>query len=117
MAFKVSISIGDERKLKERMERAPQHVRKAFGIAMQKSALLVEADAKRRTPVDTGRLRASIYTKIGLVRSTVQPKTNYALYVHEGTRHMRPRPYMEQAAEAMEGRVQKIFLKEIDKAI
>ncbi len=63
---------------------------------IQEIAFLVEAGSKRVTPVKTGRLRASIYTTLGDMgmKATVQPNTNYAIYVHEGTKYMRGRPFM-----------------------
>lgn len=61
-----------------------------FRDALQKSAIVVENEAKRLAPVDTGRLRAShhhwldggavpLWAKIG-------PNASYARYVHDGTR-------------------------------
>lgn len=48
-----------------------------------------EASAKRRCPVDTGRLRQSIGHKIDVhpmrVHLDVYAATSYATYVHEGT--------------------------------
>jgi phage gpG-like protein len=57
-------------------------------------AYRIERESKQVTPVDTGRLRASIYTEIGNLKAKVQPDVFYDIFVHEGTRYMRARPFM-----------------------
>lgn len=59
--------------------------------------------AKERCPVDTGRLRSSIGVtqplSLGGRRLVVRVGTNvrYAVFVHEGTRYMRARPFLREA--------------------
>jgi len=76
-------------------------------------AFLVEREAKQVTPVDTGRLRASIRV-LPMIRSLegiIQTHTEYAIYVHSGTRYMRARPFMYwgavSAVEGFESRLSK----------
>jgi len=56
---------------------------------------LVENGAKRRAPVDTGRLRSSITTSMGTFNGKpaafVGTNVDYAIYVHEGTGIYGPR--------------------------
>jgi len=63
-------------------------------------AATVERFAKQLTPVRTGRLRGSInFTPASLFpRVEVGPHTGYAVYVHEGTKYMRARPFMKYGA-------------------
>lgn len=63
-------------------------------------AFAVERYAKQLTPVDSGRLRASIHTTPMMfgVKAIVSTKTEYAVYVHEGTKYMRGRPFMKYGA-------------------
>lgn len=68
---------------------------KALQDAVAKFAFSVERESKKVTPVDTGRLRASIATDVGTLRATIAPHTNYAVFVHEGTRFMKGRPFMD----------------------
>lgn len=89
----------------------------ALQNAIEKGAMILEKDSKKNTPVDTGRLRASIYSTIKPLSATVQPKTDYAVFVHEGTRFMKGRPYMRQAVDSNEKRIEDVFVKEIEKAI
>ena len=65
-----------------------------------RSAYEIEAEAKRRVPVDTGALRNSIQTwRSGSLRASVAPHMEYAAFVEFGTRKQRARPYMVPAAE------------------
>jgi HK97 gp10 family phage protein len=74
-----------------------------------KSAFEIERAAKILSPVDTGRLRASIATSLGVmnrgITSIVSTNVFYAIYVHEGTKRMRKRPFMRQAAESSIGKI------------
>ncbi|SNR92352.1 HK97-gp10 family putative phage morphogenesis protein [Hymenobacter mucosus] len=68
-----------------------------------KYLLLIESEAKRRAPVDTGRLRASIYadpTPDGL-GGRVAVQAEYAMYVELGTRLIQAQPFLFPAAEAL----------------
>ena len=70
----------------------------------------VKARSMADTPVDTGRLQRSHYTRYNpysalgfyLEIGTGYPKDSqatYDIYVHEGTRYMRGRPYLREAVE------------------
>lgn len=67
----------------------------------------VTNSAKRRCPVDTSRLRASIRYRMfsdatGLF-AMVGSDVEYALFVHEGTRYMAGRPFLTEALLATIG--------------
>lgn len=93
----------------------------------QKSALMLEAEAKRRAPVRTGRLKNSITTsQAGLTRGElaagqlaavyeVGPTVNYGAYVELGTRRMAPEPYLIPAADKIEPIFEQALEKAIDK--
>lgn len=71
------------------------NLKKGISQAIERLAFTTEREAKKVTPVDTGRLRASIATNITPFRAIVAPHTHYAGFVHEGTRYMRARPYLK----------------------
>lgn len=67
----------------------PDNIAKFIQQAGSAAALEIEGQAKKFAPVDTGRLRASIGTSIGItnrLQAIVQTNVNYAAYVHEGTK-------------------------------
>lgn len=70
----------------------------AKGFASAKGPLL--ADTQRRTPVDTGELRGSETATSDDTSLTLTASSDHAVYVHQGTRRMRARPFMTDAIEA-----------------
>lgn len=82
---------------------------KAIHDILTEFAFTVERYSKQVTPVDTGRLRASIGTGFliasgigGGGTARVAPHTDYAGFVHEGTRRMKARPFMKWGVEFAE---------------
>lgn len=68
---------------------------------LDRTAIAVESGAKRNTPVDTGRLRASIVRQeFGRFNRTVGTNVEYAIHVEFGTRYQRAQPFLYPAAEA-----------------
>lgn len=69
-----------------------------LGRYMLKTGIKVQRLAKTRCPVDTGRLRASINVDLKPDNKVVVgTKVQYALFVHEGTRYVRARPFLRSA--------------------
>lgn len=74
------------------------------GRFMLRTAIRVENAAKAKCPVDTGRLRASIgVAQQGDNSVIVQATADYAIYVHDGTRYMRARPFLRDALNEVVG--------------
>lgn len=73
--------------------------------AMLRLGIQVQTEARRRCPVDTGRLRASIGVTLDAISTgpvvTVGSIVSYALYVHNGTRYMAGRPFLTDALAAV----------------
>ena len=74
----------------------------AISKAMKEAVLIVEADAKRKAPVDTGRLRASITNEIReiarqVIEGRVGTNVDYARYLELGTSRMSAKPYLRPA--------------------
>lgn len=74
----------------------------ALERAMKEAVLIVEADARRHSPVDTGRLRASITNEVREIAGTVLEgrvgtNVDYAKYVELGTSKMPAQPYLRPA--------------------
>lgn len=75
-----------------------KHLDDELDETLQKMVLEIEAEAKKRCPVRTGRLRASIHT--GKIRDRVYfvgSNVEYAPFVEFGTRKMTARPYLRPA--------------------
>ena len=67
--------------------------------AVVKTTYDIEATGKRLAAVDTGAMRGSIGSDIGVLRSVIGPTVNYAPHVEHGTSRMPPQPFMGPAAD------------------
>lgn len=109
----VSIKITNLPQIRRAFGMAPSLMRENFHKALTKSAILVQSQSMIRTPVRTGRLRSSHrfdVTGAGIgLRAEVGPTAHYGIYVHEGTRFMRGRPFLRQGAEASLYQIQDFF--------
>ena len=75
----------------------------AVAKELVKIALKVEAGAKRRCPVDTGRLRSSITHELRVdaegLHAVVGTDVEYAAYVEFGTSRMHAQPFLRPALD------------------
>lgn len=86
--MQVEIQLVGLNKLKQAMSIAPAVVNLEMNAGIDKGLSVLERTAKKLSPVDTGRLRASHTTKRDLLqmRGTLFPTVDYAFFVHEGTK-------------------------------
>ena len=86
--------IGDERF--RRLAQDTAFVSGPLRTFLARSGFTVEAEAKRRSPVDTGRLRASIATDVQPFMVSIGSNVKYAPFVEFGTRpHFPPLQAMQ----------------------
>lgn len=93
-----------------------QNISSFLRMEVNRLAASVERYAKQLTPVKTGRLRASInFTPVSLMlQSIVSTHTDYALFVHEGTKYMRSRPFMRYGAMFAQVGVEREITQRLD---
>lgn len=96
----VDITITNLAQIKRAFDVAPMEMTKQLDIAIKKTLFRIQASGMPNTPVLTGRLRGSWYSKFGNLRGETGTNTNYDVFVHEGTRFMKARPYLRDAVEA-----------------
>jgi HK97 gp10 family phage protein len=94
-----------------------EDLKSAIGTAISKSALTIEGQSKTNSPVDTGRMRSSIFSDIHPLTASIMPNVSYAVFVHFGTRYMKARPFMYDALDQKKGEITDIFEREIEKAV
>ena len=79
--------------------------------------LVIESNMKRRTPVDTGRLRGSITSEVGADSdgpySDTGPNVDYAEYVEYGTSRMAAQPYAEPGFQASRPAIDALAAREL----
>ena len=105
-------------RLQKALKRAPALITEELGTAVRDLVLLVEAEAKKLCPVDTGKLRASITPVIeSWAAGYVGTNTHYAPYVEYGTRKMDAQPFLEPAFLEGKRQASKVFGQAISRAI
>ena len=84
---------------------------KANKQIISKACLMVERDAKKLCPVDTGRLRSSITHEIQGTTGRVGTNVEYARAVELGTEKQSPQPYLRPALHTNEKKILALFKK------
>ena len=112
----INITMQGAKKLRAAFKKSPMIVKEHLGIAMEKSAFQLEREIKPITPVDTGRLRASIgnetregVRQVSPFRTEVGTNVEYAHFLEWGTRFMRARPYMSTGANKAIPEINRFF--------
>lgn len=87
-------------------------------IALKEAGMKIQADAKRNTLVDTGRLKNSITTEIWNNGLTVTVGTNvkYAPFVEYGTSRWAGKPFLRPAYKDNTENIQRELKKILEKA-
>ena len=105
-------------RLQTAMRQVPELIAEELATAVRDLVLLVEAEAKKLCPVDTGKLRASITPVIeSWAAGYVGTNTHYAPYVEYGTRKMDAQPFLEPAFLEGKRRASKVFGQAVSRAI
>ena len=105
-------------RLQTAMKQMPGLITEELGNAVRDLVLLVEAEAKKLCPVDTGKLRASITPVIeSWAAGYIGTNTEYAPYVEFGTRKMTAQPFLEPAFLEGKKQASKVFGQAIARAI
>lgn len=84
--------------------------------ALVVSALEVERDAKKFSPVDTGRLRSSITHRLGNNYAEVGTSVEYGIYQEFGSSKMRAQPFLTPAFEANKEKIKARLAAVVKKA-
>lgn len=95
--------------VKSNLARAVVTIEALIKAKNEAAAIIVEGAAKRRCPVDSGRLRASITHDSDGEGFIVGTNTEYAPYVELGTRYQSPQPYLVPGLQESIGELQGIY--------
>ncbi len=97
----------------------PSEIQSAIRRANIKSGLRVERESKLIAPVDTGRLRNTISPSmsVGGGGVIIGAYTEYARFVHDGTRFMKGRPFLTDAVRASSVDIKDYYVEEISNAL
>lgn len=113
----ISVKITNLAQIRAAFSKAPVKMTTALNKAIQQSIFTIERDSKINTPVDTGRLRASHRRMFSTLRGEIGTNTEYDMFVHYGTRYMKARPYLLQAAQTNDEKIQGFFTDAVQKVL
>lgn len=105
----ISVRITNLDAIRRAFSKAPVAMTRELNKAIRRSLIVIERDSKIGTPVDTGRLRASHRSVFTQLKGVLSTNTNYDVYVHDGTRYIKGRPYMLNAVQSNESKVDREF--------
>tara|TARA_Y100000310_G_scaffold304046_1_gene342861 strand:+ start:261 stop:623 length:363 start_codon:yes stop_codon:yes gene_type:complete len=109
----MSVKTTGQKEAEEMLKRYPRVAPRVMSTAIQKAGSVLRDRIKQnpQVPVDTGRMRASISKRrIQKLAAGVFVGVNYGKFVHEGTRRMSARPFIQWTLQGG-------GLKEIDKIL
>ncbi|MDD5512068.1 MAG: HK97 gp10 family phage protein [Dehalococcoidales bacterium] len=84
-------------------------INKKLESGLTKAALLVERDAKKESPVDTGTLRSSITHEVEPTEARVGTNVEYSSFQEYGTRKMQAHPFLGPALEKNKDQIIKLL--------
>lgn len=113
----IAIRIKNISQIKAAFAMAPRLMTRNLNAAIRSSVFLIGRDSRFMTPVDTGRLRASTYERFSNLKGEVGTNTFYDVFVHEGTRFMRARPYLRKAVQKNDQSVQRYFTEAVQQTL
>jgi len=116
----VVIKIQGLNKLRGNFEASPRLIDGALKRAVKTSVNFIRPIMRKESPVDTGALRRNTYAMAKGFYGEVAPNlevTPYALFVHEGTRFIKPNPFIIRTGKLVEAPVQKIFANTLNRIV
>ena len=105
----IQIRITNISEIRSAFSKAPALMMVALSQAVKQTVFSIGRQSRVNTPVDTGRLRGSTYERFSGLSGEVGTHTNYDMFVHEGTRFMKGRPYLRLAVESKQAEVDMFF--------
>lgn len=113
----IQIKIKNLPQIRAAFAKAPRLMARNLDLAIRKTVITIEGDSKRNTPVRTGRLRSSTYSRFSSLKGEIGTNTDYDRFVHEGTRFMRGRPYLRMAVESNETTTERFFTEAVQNTL
>ena len=94
MSVEARLEVVGVKELKSKLEKLNSKLKVKVNEKLAEIGNLIEERAKQLAPVRTGRLRASIYSRLADWILTIGAEAPYARYIEFGTRWIRPRHFL-----------------------
>lgn len=109
----ITIEIKNLEDIKSAFRKSPVLMAGNLNKAIRKSLFIIQGDSMKNSPVRTGRLRASHTTLFSSLKGSLTPNVNYAFWVHDGTKYMHARPFLENSVKSNQSSVDINFEKAV----
>lgn len=110
----VKITIKNMGAIQSAFRAAPRLMAGNLRKAIETALITVERQSIINAPRRTGFLKAShMHRMLSNFSGYVQPEANYAMFVHDGTRFMRARPFLRQAVAEKQNEIDRLFAKAV----
>lgn len=120
----IKVKVNGLEEVREKFKKYPKQLAGAISRGIKKSGFILEQESKfaltegPTRAILTGLLRSqNVVRELSDVRVAVYPLVKYAVYIHEGTGRMRPRPWMTVASKKAGPQVVQVFDEEIANAL
>ena len=101
-------------KLVNNFDKANEKIKKSIDESLDKIGLLITAESQVRSPVDTGRLRASMTHEVSGLEVFIGTNVEYAPDVELGTSKQRAQPFLRDSFAASSSKVKSIIKKTLE---
>lgn len=113
----VNIKIKNLAEIRSAFQKSPHLMTNNLNTAIRRVIVKIGGDSRKFTPVDTGRLRGSHREQFSNLKGKVSTNTEYDVFVHEGTKFMEARPFLQQAVETNEQFTDREFERAVQKTL
>jgi len=117
MSVEARLEVVGVKELKAKLEKLDLNLKGKVSERLAEIGNLIEERAKQLAPVRTGRLRASIYSRLANWILTVGAKAPYARYIEFGTRWIRPRHFLLGAIQENLSKIENIIRQAVFSAV
>ena len=117
MSVEARLEVVGVKELKAKLEKLDLNLKGKVSERLAEIGNLIEERAKQLAPVRTGRLRASIYSRLVDWILTIGAKAPYARYIEFGTRWIRPRHFLLGAIQENLSKIENIIRQAVFSAV
>jgi len=113
----ITLKVRGFRQLQKNFRKAPQVTFRELNKAIKIVGWMITRKSKDVTPVKTGALKGSIRPSFEPLKTIIEPHKNYGLYVHEGTKYMKARPFLKWGVENSVTDVENVLSRAVQRVL
>ena len=117
MSVEARLEVAGVKELKAKLKKLNSKLKVNINEKLAEIGNLIEEKAKQLAPVRTGRLRASIYSRLADWILIIGAKAPYARYIESGTRWIRPRHFLLGAIQENLSKIEDIIRQAVFSAV